>query len=174
MAADPPLMLMDEPFGAVDPIARDRLQNEFLQIQARVRKTIIFVTHDVDEAIKMGDRIAVLDQGGRLAQFDTPERLLTVPASPFVASFVGADRAIKRLSLSRVRDLPLDAPDGTRSPEIAADMSARDALSLLLSSGSDRGLVISPADRRPLGTLSLDHIRGLFRQRAAEVEAAHG
>ena len=174
MAADPPLMLMDEPFGAVDPIARDRLQNEFLQIQARVRKTIIFVTHDVDEAIKMGDRIAILDQGGRLAQFDTPERLLTTPASPFVASFVGADRAIKRLSLSQVRDLPLEAPDGTRSPEIQADLSVRDALSLLLGSGSDRGVVVSPHDRQPLGTLRLEHIRGLFRQPAAEVEAAHG
>ncbi len=174
MAADPPVMLMDEPFGAVDPIARDRLQNEFLQIQARVRKTIIFVTHDVDEAIKMGDRIAILDQGGRLAQFDTPERLLTAPASPFVASFVGADRAIKRLSLSQVRDLPLEAPDGTRSPEIQADLSVRDALSLLLGSGSDRGVVVSPHDRQPLGTLRLEHIRGLFRQPAAEVEAAHG
>jgi osmoprotectant transport system ATP-binding protein len=107
LAADPPVMLMDEPFGAVDPIRRDRLQNEFLRLQARVRKTIVFVTHDVDEAIKMADRIAILQRGGILAQYDTPDTILASPASDFVERFVGADRGLKRLSLARVRDLPL-------------------------------------------------------------------
>jgi osmoprotectant transport system ATP-binding protein len=110
LAADPPVMLMDEPFGAVDPIRRDRLQNEFLRLQARVRKTVVFVTHDVDEAIKMADRIAILQKGGLLAQYDTPEAILSHPASEFVEHFVGADRGLKRLSLARVRDLPLVEP----------------------------------------------------------------
>jgi osmoprotectant transport system ATP-binding protein len=110
LAADPPVMLMDEPFGAVDPIRRDRLQNEFLRLQAQVRKTIVFVTHDVDEAIKMADRIAILRIGGVLAQYDTPEVILSTPANEFVERFVGADRGLKRLSLARVRDLPLLEP----------------------------------------------------------------
>jgi osmoprotectant transport system ATP-binding protein len=107
LACDPPLMLMDEPFGAIDPINRERLQNEFLRLQAEIRKTIVFVTHDIDEAIKMGDRIAVMQAGGHLAQYATPEELLAAPASPFVEDFVGADRALKRLSLQRVRDVDL-------------------------------------------------------------------
>jgi len=105
LAADPPVMLMDEPFGAVDPIRRDRLQNEFLRLQGQVRKTVVFVTHDVDEAIKMADRIAILKRGGILAQYDTPAAILANPASEFVERFVGADRGLKRLSLLRVRDL---------------------------------------------------------------------
>ena len=107
LAADPPLMLMDEPFGAIDPINRERLQNEFLRLQAEIKKTIVFVTHDIDEAIKMGDRIAVLQVGGKLAQYAPPEELLMAPASPFVEDFVGADRALKALSLRRVRDVDL-------------------------------------------------------------------
>jgi osmoprotectant transport system ATP-binding protein len=108
MAADPTVLLMDEPFGAVDPIRRERLQNEFLRLQARLRKTIVFVTHDVDEAIKMADRIVILQVGGIVAQYDTPDRLLAAPASDFVERFVGADRGLKRLSLARVRDLTLE------------------------------------------------------------------
>ncbi|MDQ5812738.1 MAG: betaine/proline/choline family ABC transporter ATP-binding protein, partial [Actinomycetota bacterium] len=105
MAADPPIMLMDEPFGAVDPITRERLQDEFLRIQQEIRKTIVFVTHDIDEAIKMGDKIAILKQGGILAQYDTPENILSRPNSEFVASFVGNDRILKRLSLTRVGEM---------------------------------------------------------------------
>ena len=100
-------MLMDEPFGAIDPINRERLQNEFLRLQAELRKTIVFVTHDIDEAIKMGDKIAILKEGGKLAQFATPAELLMYPAEPFVEDFVGADRALKRLALQRVRDIDL-------------------------------------------------------------------
>jgi osmoprotectant transport system ATP-binding protein len=107
LAVDPPIMLMDEPFGAIDPINRERLQNEFLRLQAELRKTIIFVTHDIDEAIKMGDRIAILQEGGKLAQYAPPAELLMYPASRFVEDFVGSDRALKRLALQRVRDIDL-------------------------------------------------------------------
>jgi len=107
LAADPPLMLMDEPFGAIDPINRERLQNEFLRLQADIKKTIVFVTHDIDEAIKMGDRVAVLKTGGVLAQYAAPAELLMAPADQFVEDFVGADRALKRLALQRVRDIDL-------------------------------------------------------------------
>src|SRR5918995_4367977 len=107
LAADPPIMLMDEPFGAVDPIVRDRLQNEFLRLQEELAKTILFVTHDIDEAIKMGDLVAVMQVGGHVAQAGPPAELLATPANDFVARFVGADRGLKRLSLTRVGDLDL-------------------------------------------------------------------
>jgi osmoprotectant transport system ATP-binding protein len=107
LAADPPIMLMDEPFGAVDPIVRERLQNEFLRLQEELAKTILFVTHDIDEAIKMGDLVAVMGVGGMLAQFGPPAEILASPASEFVAQFVGVDRGLKRLSLARVGDLPV-------------------------------------------------------------------
>lgn len=107
LAADPPLLLMDEPFGAIDPITRDRLQNEFLRLQKTLGRTIVFVTHDIDEAIKMGDRIAVLRSGGILAQYATPAELLLAPVDDFVERFVGSDRALKRLALGRARDLNL-------------------------------------------------------------------
>ncbi|HTE62933.1 MAG TPA: ATP-binding cassette domain-containing protein, partial [Solirubrobacteraceae bacterium] len=95
MAADPPILLMDEPFGAIDPITRDRLQNEFLRLQSEIKKTIVFVTHDIDEAIKMGDRIAVLREGSQIAQYDTPERVLTNPADSYVETFIGSGAALK-------------------------------------------------------------------------------
>ena len=125
LAADPPLMLMDEPFGAVDPIRRERLQNEFLRLQDKVGKTVIFVTHDVDEAIKMADRIAILQRGGILAQYDTPDAILAHPASEFVERFVGADRGLKRLSLGRVRDLALLEPVIVHAGESRADVRSR-------------------------------------------------
>jgi osmoprotectant transport system ATP-binding protein len=148
LAANPGVMLMDEPFGAVDPINRERLQNEFLRLQAELRKTILFVTHDIDEAIKMGDRIAILREGGRLAQFATPAELLMAPADGFVEDFVGADRALKRLSLLRVADINLwEAPlahVGQATSEVRAKL--------------DRAEVPYPlvvdAERRPLGWLS--------------------
>jgi osmoprotectant transport system ATP-binding protein len=107
LGGDPPVMLMDEPFGAIDPITRDRLQNEFLRIQADTRKTVVFVTHDIDEAIKMGDRIAILSQQSQIAQYDTPETILTAPADGFVEDFIGSGAALKRLNLTRVRDVEL-------------------------------------------------------------------
>jgi osmoprotectant transport system ATP-binding protein len=105
MAADPPVLLMDEPFGAIDPITRDRLQDEFLRLQREIKKTIVFVTHDIDEAVKMGDRIAILKQQSKIAQYDTPENILTDPADDFVRDFIGTGAAIKRLSLSRVSEI---------------------------------------------------------------------
>ena len=127
LAADPPIMLMDEPFGAVDPIVRERLQDEFLRLQESLAKTILFVTHDIDEAIKMGDLVAVFQERGVLAQFGPPAEILARPASPFVARFVGADRGLKRLSLSRVGDLDL-LPAVTARPGDAGSEELRRAL----------------------------------------------
>ncbi|MGI8802332.1 MAG: ABC transporter ATP-binding protein [Solirubrobacteraceae bacterium] len=158
LAADPPLMLMDEPFGAIDPISRERLQDEFLRLQAKVRKTIIFVTHDIDEAIKMGDRIAILREGGQLAQYATPTELLARPADDFVAQFVGADRALKRLALSTLADLRLIAPNGTpaNGHRVALRTNVRDALSLMLAAGGGPLTVVDDADRvRGLVTIDL-------------------
>ena len=154
LAADPPLMLMDEPFGAVDPIRRERLQNEFLRLQAKVRKTVVFVTHDVDEAIKMADRIAILRQGGVLAQYDTPDAILANPASEFVERFVGADRGLKRLSLARVRDLELTEPIVVRTGEPKA--SARDRLD---GSAVDYALLVDDRDQ-PLGWIDNHDLAG--------------
>jgi osmoprotectant transport system ATP-binding protein len=215
MAADPAVMLMDEPFGAVDPIRRDRLQNEFLRLQAKVRKTIVFVTHDVDEAIKMADRIAILQKGGILAQYDTPDAILAQPASEFVERFVGADRGLKRLSLGRVQDVPLIEPvivhageprerarrrleergevdyallvderrrplgwidrrdlagDGTVDPAAATpgaptlgpESTLRDALSAMLSSSVQLGVVVDERDA-VIGLVSVDRIGEVLR-----------
>jgi osmoprotectant transport system ATP-binding protein len=125
LAADPPLLLMDEPFGAIDPINRERLQNELLRLQARIRKTIVFVTHDIDEAIKMGDRIAIMKVGGVLAQYATPVELLMAPADEFVEDFVGADRALKRLALTRVREISLWDVDAAQPFELLTDDEGR-------------------------------------------------
>jgi osmoprotectant transport system ATP-binding protein len=148
LAADPPVMLMDEPFGAIDPINRERLQNEFLRLQAEIRKTVLFVTHDIDEAIKMGDRIAILKDGGHLAQYATPAELLMAPADGFVEDFVGADRALKRLALMRVSDIDLwEAPlafVGQSTAEVRAKLDGAEV---------PHALVVD-SDRRPLGWLS--------------------
>jgi osmoprotectant transport system ATP-binding protein len=143
-------MLMDEPFGAIDPINRERLQNEFLRLQAEIQKTVLFVTHDIDEAIKMGDRVAVLKAGGHLAQYATPAEILMDPADDFVEDFVGADRALKRLALMRVADINLwEAPlahVGQATAEVRAKLAAPEVeipYPLLVDS-----------ERRPLGWLS--------------------
>ena len=155
LAANPPLMLMDEPFGAIDPIVRARLQDEFLRLQHELRKTVLFVTHDIDEAIKVGDRIAIFRQGGTLAQYDTPEAILRRPADEFVAEFVGADRALKALSLRTLGELELGPPrDG---PRATAGTTLRDALALLIAEHADvvavtdgRGTVIGSATKDDL------------------------
>jgi osmoprotectant transport system ATP-binding protein len=131
LAADPPVLLMDEPFGAVDPVARDRLQVEFLRLQEQVRKTIVFVTHDIDEAIRLGDRIAVMSEGGHLEQYADPSTLFSDPATPFVADFVGAERTLRRLSVvpvghSGLVQWPLVAP-GDRLSDCAAAMDAAES-----------------------------------------------
>ncbi len=153
MAADPTVLLMDEPFGAVDPIRRERLQNEFLRLQARLRKTIVFVTHDVDEAIKMADRIAILQVGGVLAQYDTPDRLLAAPASDFVERFVGADRGLKRLSLARIGELELEMPVTVTAGEPLQAARAR------LPDGTSWALVVD-GRRRPVGWVAAADLAG--------------
>jgi osmoprotectant transport system ATP-binding protein len=155
LAADPPAMLMDEPFGALDPITRARLQREFLRIHAAVRKTVIFVTHDIDEAIMMGNRIALLRPGGRLAQYDTPDAILAAPADEFVASFVGADRGLKRLALTRLEELELGPLDGSVGPALAGGTTLRDALSLMLTEGT-RSVVVLGDDGSARGTVTLE------------------
>jgi osmoprotectant transport system ATP-binding protein len=126
LAGDPPVMLMDEPFGAVDPLTRDRLQLEFLQLQQDVRKTVLFVTHDMDEAVRLGDRIAVFAQGGHLEQYDTPAAVLGTPATPFVADFVGSDRGLQRLAVTPISPTDLEHPPVVRLDDTLA--SARETL----------------------------------------------
>jgi osmoprotectant transport system ATP-binding protein len=166
LGADPSVMLMDEPFGALDPITRDRLQNELLRLHGAVRKTIIFVTHDIDEAIKLGDRIAILREGGVLAQYDTPDAILANPADEFVARFVGADRALKRLALRTLAEVELESPNGRplHGPRTASSTTLRDALSLMLNEGA-RSLVVEEDDGEVLGLLSLEHVTQLLSGR---------
>jgi osmoprotectant transport system ATP-binding protein len=152
LAADPPVMLMDEPFGAVDPIVRERLQNEFLRLQEQLAKTILFVTHDIDEAIKMGDLVAVFRAGGVVEQFGTPAEILAAPASDFVARFVGADRGLKRLSLTRVDHLELATAATAR---VGAD--AGEARRRALASPFPYLLLLDESDR-PVGWVSQQQV----------------
>jgi osmoprotectant transport system ATP-binding protein len=161
LAADPPVMLMDEPFGAIDPITRARLQQEFLHIQQRLRKTIVFVTHDIDEAIRMGDRIAVL-RAGRVVQYDTPAAILARPADAFVEEFVGADRALKRLSLLSAGAYAQPDGDAPASLSVAPSATLREALTLLLVHAVEALNVTE--NGRHIGTLSLACIRAAMRE----------
>ncbi|MGI8876405.1 MAG: ABC transporter ATP-binding protein [Egibacteraceae bacterium] len=142
LSADPPVMLMDEPFGAIDPITRDRLQNEFLRVQEDIRKTIVFVTHDIDEAIKMGDRIAILGERSVIAQYDRPEVILSQPADGFVEDFIGSGASLKRLNLARVRDYELgDWPTGRvddERPTLLAKLRASDKGAILILDAEGR------------------------------------
>jgi osmoprotectant transport system ATP-binding protein len=154
LAADPPVMLMDEPFGALDPITRDRLQQEFLALQERIRKTVVFVTHDIDEAIRMGDRIAILREGGKLAQYDVPDRILAEPVDEFVAQFVGADRGLKRLVLRRLGEIaPIAAPAARPGDDAQA------ARAEVRRAGFE-SLVVVDGDGRPTGLLPVARLAG--------------
>jgi len=157
LAANPQLMLMDEPFGAIDPIVRARLQDEFLRLQQEIRKTVVFVTHDVDEAIKVGDKIAILREGGLLAQYDTPQTILDHPADEFVAEFVGRDRALKALALRTLGELELSTATGDGLPRLPADTSLRDALALLVAEHRD-ALVVTDGNGSPLGVLTREDL----------------
>jgi osmoprotectant transport system ATP-binding protein len=157
LAADPPVLLMDEPFGAVDPIVRAGLQAELLAILRRLAKTVIFVTHDIDEAVRMGDMVAIM-KGGRLVQCDRPERLLSQPLDAFVADFVGADRVLKRLSLITAGAVASPPAADPGAPVVAPSTSLRDVLAVLLESGADAATV-AEADGAPVGALSLSMIR---------------
>jgi osmoprotectant transport system ATP-binding protein len=157
LAADPPVMLMDEPFGAVDPIVRAGLQAELLGILRRLAKTVIFVTHDIDEAIRMGDLIAIM-KDGRLVQSAPPEELLSSPKDAFVADFVGADRALKRLTLTTAGEAATPTPAGPGAPVVSPATSLRDVLSLLLACGADAAAVVDVGGT-PSGAISLATIR---------------
>ena len=155
LAADPPVMLMDEPFGAIDPIARERLQDEFKDILKRVRKTIVMVTHDLDEAMKMGDRVAIM-RDGRLIQYATPDEILAAPADSFVEAFVGPDRALKRLSLRTV-DALMQPGAIADAPVVASGASVREALARLIGSGI-RSVNVRGSDGTILGHVTRDAI----------------
>lgn len=162
LGVDPPVLLMDEPFGAIDPVTRDRLQGELRRLQTVLHKTIVFVTHDIDEAIRLGDRVALLDIGARLAQYDTPEHLLSAPAEPFVENFLGGARLVRRLALVPLREAPLAAPDG-RSPStrIGIDATLRDALDAVLRAPD--GCVAVVDGDRIAGLVDADVIRAASR-----------
>jgi osmoprotectant transport system ATP-binding protein len=161
LAADPPVLLMDEPFGAIDPVTRGRLQQEFLGLQRRLRKTVVLVTHDIDEAVLLGDRIALLAQGGVLAQHGSPDDLLTRPADEFVADFVGHDRGLKRLAVTKIDDSWLE-PAGTNGdsaglPHVARTATLREALAKALL--SEQGvIVVVDESGKPVGRLGLDRL----------------
>ncbi len=152
LAVDPPIMLMDEPFGAVDPIVRTRLQDEFLRLQRDVRKTILFVTHDIDEAIRMGDRIAILSEGGRLEQYDTPAQILAEPANEFVVDFLGAERGLKRLALIPVSEVKADP-----GPVVHPGDTVAQARTVSEAAGTD-WVVIVTADGVLLGWRHVDDL----------------
>ena len=164
LGADPNILLMDEPFGAIDPIARDRLQNELLRLQSVVRKTIVFVTHDIDEAVKLGDRVALLSRGGVLEQFATPEELLAHPQSDFVSGFLGEGPLVRRLALIPLRDVDLAALNGAPPPEatVSAGGTLRDALDAVLRASDGRARVVD--GDRTLGVVDTDVIRAASRR----------
>jgi osmoprotectant transport system ATP-binding protein len=167
LGADPPVLLMDEPFGAIDPITRGRLQEEFLRLQREVRKTIVFVTHDIEEAVHLGDRIAILEEGGVLAQYDTPAAILGAPASEFVADFVGADRGLKRLSVTRIEAEDLEQP-----PVVQTDDTLAEARRQLGAHAARWAVVLDPRGQLH-GWLGRDRSEGegLVRDRARRMEA---
>ncbi|MFF7409909.1 ABC transporter ATP-binding protein [Streptomyces lydicus] len=153
LAADPPVLLMDEPFGAVDPVVREHLQNEFLRLQSTLRKTVLFVTHDIEEAVRLGDRIAVYG-AGRIEQFDTPATVLGAPATPYAAQFVGADRGLKRLAVTPVEPGDLEAPPVVRLDDPAASAAGR-----LADEGAPWAVVLD-ADGAPYGWVAAAALSG--------------
>lgn len=165
LAADPPVLLMDEPFGAVDPVVRGRLQDEFLRLQRELGKTVVLVTHDIDEAVKMGDRVAVFDAGGRLAQYDTPAAILGGPADDFVAEFVGQGRGMRRLAVTPIDPAHLETMDGVPASALAGTVpigaSLEEAMALLLR--EDKGVVGVTDGPRFLGVLTPNGIHAMLR-----------
>ncbi|MEU3599752.1 betaine/proline/choline family ABC transporter ATP-binding protein [Streptomyces sp. NPDC006798] len=165
LAADPPVLLMDEPFGAVDPVVREHLQNEFLRLQSQVRKTVLFVTHDIEEAVRLGDRIAVYG-AGRIEQFDAPAAVLGAPATPYVADFVGADRGLKRLSVTPIEEGDLEQPPVVRLDDpLPVDLGARWAVVLDAEGALHGWIPAEPAGTGPSGA------RGTVRDHARRMEA---
>jgi len=175
LAADPPVMLMDEPFGATDPITRDRLQNEFLRLQQEMGKTIVFVTHDFDEALKMGDRIAVLGPQSVIAQYDTPEAILAAPANDYVGGFIGSGGQLKRLGLMLLRDAELrPAPARKDLPVITVEATLHDALDVMLEHGRDKVLVATGESGagKVLGSIRMDDLMAAISDEPNDGQAA--
>ena len=166
LAADPPVLLMDEPFGAIDPITRDRLQNEFLRLQGDLKKTIVFVTHDIDEAIKMGDRIAILGEQSVIRQYDTPERFLAYPVDEFVSDFIGAGSTLKGLNFERVRDLELISD----FPVVDVD-TARDEAQRRFDASPEKWMLVLDSVGRPHRWVNAGHLADASHP-LAEVGAA--
>ena len=161
LAADPPILLMDEPFGAVDPVTRTRLQDEFLRLQRQLRRTVVLVTHDIDEALRLGDRLAVLATGGRLEQFGTPAEVLARPATPFVADFVGAGHTLRRLDLlSAGEALAAGRPAGA-GPTVSPDATLAEVMAALLTSDAPGVAVVS--NGTVVGSVTLESIRAALR-----------
>jgi osmoprotectant transport system ATP-binding protein len=167
LAGDPPVLLMDEPFGAVDPIARERLQQEFLRLQAQLRKTVMFVTHDVDEAVMLGDRIAVLSEGGMLQQHDTPAAVLGRPATGFVADFVGADRGLRRLAVTAIEITDLFAPP------VLAPRTTMDRARAVVDASDGRWAVVVDEDGCLLGWVEPGHAHDKARGTDSDLVADH-
>ncbi len=163
LAADPPVILMDEPFGAVDPITRLRLQDELLKIQAELKKTIVCVTHDIDEAVKLGDRILILQESARIAQYDAPASILAAPANEFVQDFVGAGSALKQLSLTRVGDIKTHHNVTAAVGDSIVEVKARAA------ANGDDSVVVLDDRRRPIGWVNIDRLNGSMIARPGEV-----
>ncbi len=167
LAADPPVLLMDEPFGAVDPIVRSRLQDEFLRLQQELGKTVLLVTHDIDEAVRMGDRVAVFADGGRLAQYDVPAEILGRPGDDFVAEFVGASRGLRRLSVTPIAESDLEPVDGTPLPAtVDVSASLEDALATMMR--NDEAAVTVTRDGEPVGVLTPATVHRALRRSVAE------
>jgi osmoprotectant transport system ATP-binding protein len=167
LAADPPVLLMDEPFGAVDPIIRARLQDEFLRIQQDLGKTVLMVTHDIDEAVRMGDRVAVFAAGGRLAQYDVPAQILGRPADEFVAEFVGASRGLRRLAVTPITADDLEPLNGRAlGSRIELSASLEDALATMMR--HDDGLLEVTDDGRPVGVLTPNAVHKALRRSVAD------
>ena len=170
LAADPPVLLMDEPFGAVDPVVRGRLQDEFLRLQRELGKTVLLVTHDIDEAVKMGDRVAVFAAGGRLAQYDEPAAILGAPADDFVSEFVGGSRGLRRLSVTAIDPTHLEPMDGISASELAGTVDATATLEevLALVMREDKELVGVTDGPKFLGVLTPNGVHRMLRASVAE------
>jgi len=154
LVADPPVMLMDEPFGAVDPVVRVRLQDEFVALQERIGTTVLFVTHDIEEAVRLGHKVAVFEPGGRLAQYDTPARVLGAPADEYVADFVGSDRGLRRLAVTGIDDSDLEHPPVVRDDDSLADARA------VLARADARWAVVTTSAGDLRGWLAVDEAEG--------------
>ncbi len=168
LAADPPILLMDEPFGAVDRITRERLQQEFISIQRSVQKTVVFVTHDIDEAVMVGDRICLMKMQAEIAQYDTPERILTQPASEYVAQFLGRERLIRRMSVVTIDPHTLEQSHkaGVDEPRVQVGSTLTEAFAAALSSPTERVAIFD--GERYLGEFTATSLLETLRRPGAE------